>query len=148
MIALALYLCMSLFVSGCASYKSRKLFFDNKKNSVILHLLLIRQLSTDTIPYGKEKGNFFYTMKGSAVGTEERKSKKQKKEGPPEPPENWDRCRFYVERKNRFCKQWPTNGNKYCGNHQHLEEEVPSSSESGNKKKIRKRIPCPIDPSQ
>eukprot|EP00536_Pseudo-nitzschia_multiseries_P019186 jgi/Psemu1/59373/gm1.59373_g len=81
-------------------------------------------------------------------GMEERESKIPKKVEPPEPPENWDRCRFYVERKNRFCKQWPADGRKYCGNHQHLEEDGLTSSDPGNKKKIRKRIPCPIDPSQ
>mmetsp|Transcript_5421 Transcript_5421/g.15728 ORF Transcript_5421/g.15728 Transcript_5421/m.15728 type:complete len:99 (-) Transcript_5421:3018-3314(-) len=84
----------------------------------------------------------------SEPGMEERESKKPKKMGPPQPPENWDRCQFYVERKKRFCRQRPADGKKYCGNHQHLEEDVLSSSDPGNQKKIRKRIPCPIDPSQ
>ena len=27
--------------------------------------------------------------------------------GPPQPPADWKRCRAYMERKKRFCKQWP-----------------------------------------
>lgn len=64
--------------------------------------------------------------------------------GPPEPPADWKRCRAYMERKNRFCKQWPNDGKLYCGNHQHLEKEVAGET----KNSVRKRIPCPIDPSQ
>jgi len=72
----------------------------------------------------------------------------QKKElGPPQPPENWKRCRAYLERKKRFCKQWPTDGKLYCGNHLHLEKNIASSSFRGGKIVVRKRIPCPIDPS-
>ena len=81
-----------------------------------------------------------------AIDTDE--CKRQEKAGPPDPPENWDRCQAYLERKTRFCKQWPTGGKMYCGNHQHLEEQVLSSSETGSKKAIRNRIPCPVDPSQ
>jgi tRNA:m4X modification enzyme len=77
------------------------------------------------------------------VDTKEHKQKDE--EGPPEPPEGWKRCRAYLERKRRFCKQWPNDGKKYCGNHQHLETTI---SGSGNEGSVRKRIPCPIDPSQ
>ena len=82
------------------------------------------------------------------------KSKTNKREefvGPPQPPENWDRCRAYMKRKGRFCRQQITKGNLYCGNHQHLEEQSVSCSFIDNiasKKKFRKRVPCPIDPSQ
>lgn len=64
--------------------------------------------------------------------------------GPPQPPENWERCQAYVERKKRFCKQWPNKGKMYCGNHQELEK----ISETGSTGAVRKRIQCPIDPSQ
>ena len=90
--------------------------------------------------------NIIFGMSGSIIGSDD--GKNQEEVGPPDPPENWDRCRAYLKRKTRFCKQWPTDGKMYCVNHQHLEEQVSSSSDAGSKKAIRKRIPCPIDPSQ
>lgn len=51
-----------------------------------------------------------------------------------QPPEGWARCHFYLERKNRFCRQQVVKDTCYCGNHQPPTEQ-------------RKRVPCPIDPS-
>lgn len=64
--------------------------------------------------------------------------------GEPQPPPEWDRCMAYLgQHKGRFCRQHPASGKKYCGNHQHLEEKAAADISYG-----RKRIPCPIDPSQ
>jgi len=51
-----------------------------------------------------------------------------------QPPDGWTRCHYYLERKNRFCRQQVLRDTQYCGNHQ------PASSD-------RKRVACPLDPS-
>ena len=75
-------------------------------------------------------------MKPSSDNAEEDSEVKQ----PPKPPENWNRCHAYLERKKRFCRQQRQASSVFCGNHQHL--EVSPSKSNG-----RKRIPCPLDPS-
>ena len=99
-----------------------------------------------------------------------KRSRDSTKEESKQSPERWDRCHAFLTHKNRFCKQHPPGGKKYCGNHQHLEETKSTSSSTlitnnttciecntatdasnSGYKKIpygRKRIPCPIDGSQ
>jgi tRNA:m4X modification enzyme len=64
----------------------------------------------------------------------------------PKPPNDWDRCHAYIERKRRFCKQKPSDGSadtpRFCGHHLHL---LVSPETTVIRK--RKRVPCPIDPS-
>ena len=88
---------------------------------------------------------------------------------PPSVPDGWDRCHAYMERKGRFCRQevlpsLALSGQFYCGNHRHLLNSSTLSSNGtavlsttntlllqvGNdqdKGVLRKRIPCPIDPT-
>ncbi|XP_013389808.1 tRNA:m(4)X modification enzyme TRM13 homolog [Lingula anatina] len=46
------------------------------------------------------------------------------------------RCGFYLEKKRRYCRAVPNEGNKYCIEHSHLLGEL----------KDQERIPCPLDP--
>ncbi|NXF97040.1 TRM13 enzyme, partial [Eubucco bourcierii] len=46
-----------------------------------------------------------------------------------------ERCAYFVQRKNRFCKMIPAPGRRFCGEHGQQEKEND-----------RKRIPCPLDP--
>jgi tRNA:m4X modification enzyme len=87
---------------------------------------------------------------------------------PPPVPDGWERCHAYMDRKKRFCRQEvvpitvdndqakKSAGPRYCGNHQHLVPvscgyTTPSSNDDSSnakkRKRIRKRIPCPMDPS-
>eukprot|EP01082_Thalassiosira_pseudonana_P010577 g9329.t1 g9329 contig36:346158-347936(+) len=58
----------------------------------------------------------------------------------PTPPENWDRCHAYNERKRRYCRQAPVPSNdvssahqpRYCGNHMHLLDKLISSGNTGS----------------
>ncbi|KAG8038334.1 hypothetical protein G9C98_006661 [Cotesia typhae] len=50
---------------------------------------------------------------------------------------NSDHCKFFVERKKRFCRMTVKKGNEYCG--EHMEKNVTE--------KTSKRIPCPLDDS-
>ena len=70
------------------------------------------------------------------------KQSKTTETDPPVPPANWDRCKVYLQRKGRFCKQFPYPGRTYCGNHIHLLDNHDVDAVV-----VRKRIPCPIDPS-
>jgi tRNA:m4X modification enzyme len=88
----------------------------------------------------------------------------------PLPPEGWDRCHAFMERKARFCRQQilPSlvgTDHSYCGNHIHLipdplfqplkngcrSEDGGGSGDAGTvqlelRRKTR-RIPCPVDPT-
>ncbi|KAM4738812.1 tRNA:m(4)X modification enzyme TRM13 homolog isoform 2-T2 [Anableps anableps] len=46
------------------------------------------------------------------------------------------RCRFFVQKKNRFCKMVPGKGRSFCGEHATMEEGGAGS----------RRITCPLDP--
>lgn len=63
---------------------------------------------------------------------------KKDKEGPPPLPDDWTRCRAYMEKKHRYCRSDQVNKWGYCGNHKQFCPQVTDD-------KIR--IPCPIDPS-
>ncbi len=100
---------------------------------------------------------------------------KEQSKGPPPLPEDWGRCHAYMDRKKRYCRQMPSTGSIYCGNHLNLgldsdmicpatgSREGGEGREGGGActnngaKRPRlsglstlgkgKRIPCPLDPS-
>jgi tRNA:m4X modification enzyme len=74
-----------------------------------------------------------------AMAKRAEKQSKSSETDPPVPPANWDRCHVYLQRKGRFCKQFPYPGSTHCGNHIHLLDHHVDA--------VRKRIPCPVDPS-
>ncbi|XP_057334873.1 tRNA:m(4)X modification enzyme TRM13 homolog [Microplitis mediator] len=47
-----------------------------------------------------------------------------------------EHCKFFVQRKKRFCRMTVKKGHKYCGEHMEADVSVQSPS---------KRIPCPLD---
>lgn len=71
-----------------------------------------------------------------------KESQEEPKEAP-KPPENWDRCHAFLERKNRFCRQAQCPASLFCGNHR-PSPDVSLSKDNGTQ---RKRVPCPVDPS-
>lgn len=90
---------------------------------------------------------------------------------PPPLPDEWDRCHAFVARKKRYCRQIPSKGLNYCGNHLDListillcqptqttttknntdDGECSTSSTTSQRPQKRqkmtmgKRIPCPLD---
>ncbi|KAG0241322.1 tRNA:m(4)X modification enzyme TRM13 [Actinomortierella wolfii] len=90
-----------------------------------------------------------------------RRSKKQKVqvEVPPVPNKP-GQCHFYVKGKGRYCKLRAKLTNKYCGEHSMLEgndgkeavseansTQPTETAASDNTKEVRKRVPCPLDPT-
>lgn len=53
-------------------------------------------------------------------------------------------CKFFVQRKKRYCKMLVKSGCDYCGEHQ--KTTTPSEQPSDNSPDIR--IVCPLDPKQ
>ena len=60
---------------------------------------------------------------------------------PAVPPDDWERCHFYLPAKRRFCHQAPQPSALYCIHHQEM------SISRNNSAMVQKRIPCPLDPS-
>lgn len=54
-------------------------------------------------------------------------------------------CQYFVKRKKRYCRMTVKKGSNYCGEHLPQEE---LNSESNTDKSNRKRVFCPLDPSQ
>eukprot|EP00551_Chaetoceros_affinis_P010049 CAMPEP_0203670920 /NCGR_PEP_ID=MMETSP0090-20130426/6873_1 /ASSEMBLY_ACC=CAM_ASM_001088 /TAXON_ID=426623 /ORGANISM="Chaetoceros affinis, Strain CCMP159" /LENGTH=196 /DNA_ID=CAMNT_0050535897 /DNA_START=15 /DNA_END=602 /DNA_ORIENTATION=+ len=104
----------------------------------------------------------------------EKDHQEQEPKGPPPLPENWNRCHAYMDRKKRYCRQMPSKGSSYCGNHLDYADAANTESTicppattdtssplsakrprlyeelselSGRVKGKGKRIPCPLDPS-
>ncbi|KAF9437574.1 tRNA:m(4)X modification enzyme TRM13 [Entomortierella beljakovae] len=85
------------------------------------------------------------------------RNKRQKVQGPPPPvPKRPRQCHFLQLNKNKYCSLTTKLGNKFCGEHSmHEAVASPSASNSGSEgngessdaQTIRKRIPCPFDPS-
>ncbi|KAF9111180.1 tRNA:m(4)X modification enzyme TRM13 [Mortierella sp. AM989] len=84
------------------------------------------------------------------------RNKRQKVQGPPPPVSKRPRqCHFLQLSKNKYCSLTTKLGNKFCGEHSMHEPSATSVSNDGVEKTtessdgqiIRKRIPCPFDPS-
>ncbi|KAG0002803.1 tRNA:m(4)X modification enzyme TRM13 [Entomortierella chlamydospora] len=84
------------------------------------------------------------------------RSKRQKVQGPPPPVPNRPRqCHFLQPNKNKYCSLTTKLGNKFCGEHSMYESATSTTSSDGTEgtnggpdgQAIRKRIPCPFDPS-
>ncbi|KAG0046214.1 tRNA:m(4)X modification enzyme TRM13 [Gryganskiella cystojenkinii] len=84
------------------------------------------------------------------------KNKRQKTQGPPPPvPDRPRQCHFLLPSKRKYCSLTCKLGNKFCGEHSMYETATASSSsetatpegETTEPKQLRKRIPCPFDPS-
>ncbi|KAK3825534.1 MAG: methyltransferase TRM13-domain-containing protein [Benniella sp.] len=83
--------------------------------------------------------------------------KRQKVQVPPPPVPNRPRqCHFLQLSKNKYCSLTTKLGNKFCGEHSMYEATAATADddtmaeeggESTEGKSIRKRIPCPFDPS-
>ncbi|KAF9952054.1 tRNA:m(4)X modification enzyme TRM13 [Mortierella alpina] len=86
------------------------------------------------------------------VLNQRRRNKRQKVQAPPPPVPNRPRqCHFLILGKNKYCSLTAKLGFKFCGEHSMLEEGASSGAEAAadgsEAKTIRKRIPCPFDPS-
>ncbi|KAF9187133.1 tRNA:m(4)X modification enzyme TRM13, partial [Haplosporangium sp. Z 767] len=91
------------------------------------------------------------------VLNQRRRTKRQKVQGPPPPVPNRPRqCHFLLPSKGKYCSLTTKLGNKFCGEHSMHEAAADGPSGTGagkendeNKegKTLRKRIPCPFDPS-
>ncbi|KAG0359018.1 hypothetical protein BGZ54_010162 [Gamsiella multidivaricata] len=81
------------------------------------------------------------------------RNKRQKVQGPPPPVPNRPRqCHFLLLSKNKYCSLTAKLGNKFCGEHSMYEQIAPPASDSASagengENNVRKRIPCPFDPS-
>ncbi|KAF9988031.1 hypothetical protein BGZ65_000205 [Modicella reniformis] len=82
--------------------------------------------------------------------------KRQKVQAPPPVPKRPRQCHFLLIGKNKYCSLTTKLGNKFCGEHSMHEVTTTSTvdstvaEESGDNvegKSVRKRIPCPFDPS-
>ncbi|KAG9323910.1 hypothetical protein KVV02_006276 [Mortierella alpina] len=86
------------------------------------------------------------------VLNQRRRTKRQKVQAPPPPVPNRPRqCHFLILGKNKYCSLTAKLGFKFCGEHSMLEEAASPNAEAAadgsEAKTIRKRIPCPFDPS-
>ncbi|KAG0287488.1 tRNA:m(4)X modification enzyme TRM13 [Linnemannia gamsii] len=80
------------------------------------------------------------------VLNQRRRTKRQKVQAPPPPiPTRPRQCHFLLIGKNKYCSLTTKVGVKFCGEHSML-ETTAASSEPGQEP-VRKRIPCPFDPS-
>ncbi|KAF8984654.1 hypothetical protein BGZ46_007360 [Entomortierella lignicola] len=84
------------------------------------------------------------------------RNKRQKVQGPPPPIPNRPRqCHFLQPSKNKYCSLTTKLGNKFCGEHSMHEPTATPASNGGVEgaaadpevQAVRKRIPCPFDPS-
>ncbi|KAF9102582.1 tRNA:m(4)X modification enzyme TRM13 [Mortierella sp. GBA35] len=83
------------------------------------------------------------------VLNQRRRNKRQKVQGPPPPVPNRPRqCHFLLLSKGKYCSLTTKLGFKFCGEHSMYEATANPSNESATgEEPIRKRIPCPFDPS-
>ncbi|KAI1317187.1 hypothetical protein EDD11_008879 [Mortierella claussenii] len=87
------------------------------------------------------------------------RNKRQKTQAPPPPvPTRPRQCHFLLLSKNKYCSLTAKLGNKFCGEHSMCEAASVAASPNGSVSEsgsaadgsspvIRKRIPCPFDPS-
>lgn len=79
------------------------------------------------------------------IPTESRKLVRRTPEEVEELAKDWSKCKFWLKKKQRFCKlQKISEAQPWCGEHL----PVNSVLASGDEKSERLRVPCPIDPTQ
>ncbi|KAF8950668.1 tRNA:m(4)X modification enzyme TRM13 [Haplosporangium bisporale] len=79
------------------------------------------------------------------------RTKRQKVQAPlPPVPDRPRQCHFFLPGKRKYCSLTARMGNKYCGEHHFMAEaeaKKTNNSDSNEEHPVRKRIPCPFDPS-